>query len=635
MKVIRDFLVRMLPRFDWFKLILTVLILALNVTFLRIVMVNNEFSLAEPLVLVSFACKIIFDIALIMAIVFVLKAIFRIAWPAAAFLTIYLLLSIANIILYHFGNTMLEGHHFAMIEPYAVTFYIAWWKLLLILAAIFGAVIPFAAVVKRIDPANLWHQSISCLVVMVLVTLVNTSGFFEGKDDAKHDRVITGFRNAQIYYATKNQMLSLLKDVAFPAVGRGLRALSPETENFVDDYNMISDRFELVYDISKHRDTVESWKLPFFTPAPPDTGLKPFGRVIYIFTESLSLDALPCWNDRLGVQYADKFFCRKEIQEITFSNLLTTGSPTLQGLTVTFNGHPNFNVQEQTGHVNSFPRQLERNGYRSVFIRSASKYFANENRVFRNMGFSEIIGREDFFDNEALRKYIYGWGLEDRILYQQAADYIEKHRDEKLFVALLGTDTHPPTGQVHYKHLKYPARPGMDGIRQTLGRDTFEWLRAVDRLDHDVALFIDDLEKRGLFDESTLIVVSADHSCAVNNVTGRIPGHSRDNLGRIPLVFFSKQPLPSAPRDVMASQVDIAPSLFHLMGLPREQGWWGASLFDPGRRPYYIGYDKGFVTYRDAGRTVRINTDKPESDADREFLEFFHTVFARKPVPGR
>ncbi len=630
MNAVRNFAVRMLPVFDWPRLVLVAMILVLNVAFLWIVLANNEFSLSEPLVLVSFACKIVFDLALIMAIVFVLKAAFRVAWPASAFLTIYLLLSIANIILYHFGNTMLEGHHFAMIEPYAVTSYIAWWKLLLILAAIFGSVIPFVFVVGRMDSRNLWHQSLSCLVVMVLVTLLNTSGLFAGKDDAKHDKVITGFRNAQIYYATKNQLLSLLKDVAFPAVGQRLKALSPDTENFVDDYNLISDRFELVHDVSKFRKTIDDWHLPFFAPAPPATGLKPFTRIIYVFAESLSLEALPCWNAKIPAAYADKFFCRDDIRQATFSNLLTTGSPTLQGLTVTFGGHPNYMVQEQTGHANSFPKILERNGFRSVFIRSASKYFANENRVFRNMGFSKIIGREDFFDDPALRKYVYGWGLEDRILYRQAADYIEKHRNEKLFVALLGTDTHPPTGQVHYKYLKYPPRPDM---QKKLGREIFEWLMSVDRLDFDVAGFVEDLDARGLFDEGTLIVVSADHSCAINNVTNKIPGYVRDNLGRLPLVFLSKQPLPEAPRDVLASQVDIAPTLFHLLGLPREPGWWGTSLFDPSRRPGAIGFDKGFVTVRDGRRTVRINTEKPESGRDRAFLDFFYTVYARKPVP--
>lgn len=633
MKGARDFFSGLLPRFDRYRLILALVFLALNAIFLWIVMVNNEFSLSEPLVAVSFICKTVFDISLTLMIVYVLKAVFRVPWPAAIFLVIYTLLSSVNIVLYHFGNTMLEGHHFAMIEPYAIMSYMKWWHLLLILAAIFGSVFPFAAIVRRMDGRFLWHQSLTCLLIMIVVTLVHTSGLFEGKKDAKHDKVITGFRNAQIYYATRNQLLSLFKDVAFPALGQKLKALSPDTENFVDDYNLISDRFELLYDISRYGRTVDEWSLPVGRqqePAP--TGLKPFKRVIYVFTESVSLDSLPCHNPKIGVDYADRFFCTPEIQKVTFTNLYTTGSPTLQGLTVTFNGHPNYMVQEQTGHSNSFPKLLERHGYKSVFIRSASKFFANENRVFRNMGFSTIIGREDFYDDTALRKYIYGWGLEDRILYREVADYLDEHRDEKLFVALLGTDTHPPNGQGHYRHLTYPPR---SELKRKVHKDSFEWLKAVDRLDHDVAGFIDDLRARGLLDEETLVIVSSDHSCAVNNVTGRIPGHPRNNLGRIPLVFLSGQTLPDTPRDVLASQIDIAPSIFHLMGLPAESGWWGRSLFDPGREPSRIGYDKGFVTITSGKRARNINLSKPDSDEDKQFLNLFHSVLVRKPVPAR
>jgi len=417
----------------------------------------------------------------------------------------------------------------------------------------------------------------------------------------------------------------VIKDVAFPALGQKLRFFTPETEAYVDDYNLISDHFELASNLSAYKRTIADWGLPFDAPPPPPTGLKPFTRVIHVFTESLSLDALPCHNERLGVEFATGFFCRKDILDATFSNLYTTGSPTLQGLTVTFDGHPNYMIQEQTGHPNSVPKLLMRNGFKTVFIRSASKYFANENRVFRNMGFSEIIGREDFYDIPALRKFIYGWGLEDRILYDKVVEYIERNRDKKLFVAVLGTDTHPPTGQVQFRHLRYPPRPE---LRKKVPRETFDWLNAIDRMNFDIGQFVAELDRKGLFDEHTLIIVSSDHSCAINNVTGKIPGHARTNLGRIPVVFLSRQRLPEARHDMLASAIDIAPTVFHLLGLPRAPGWWGRSLFDPARREFAVGFDKGFVRFVDADRDVLINTDEPSSQAEKDFLDLFYTVCA-------
>ena len=291
-----------------------------------------------------------------------------------------------------------------------------------------------------------------------------------------------------------------------------------------------------------------------------------------------------------------------------------------------FNGHPNYTIHEPTGHRNSFPGLLDDAGYKTVFFRSASKYFANENLVFKSMGFSEVIGREDFYDNPELRKYIYGWGLEDRILYREAVKYIEKRRDEKLFIAIFGTDTHPPNGQVHFKHLKYPVR---SGFKKAVGKDSYKWLKAVDHMDYDIDAFIGNLEKKGLFDENTLLIVASDHSSPINNVTRRIPGHPRTNLARMPVIFLSKRPLPEngIDRKTLASEVDIAPSIFHLLGMKRPDGWWGYSLFDPDRRPLSVGLDKGFVSYRDSENDLLINVEKPADDHESDFLKLFYTVF--------
>ena len=273
------------------------------------------------------------------------------------------------------------------------------------------------------------------------------------------------------------------------------------------------------------------------------------------------------------------------------------------------------------------PKILKKNGFKPVFIRSASKFFANENLVFQNMGFSEIIGREDFFADENLKQYIYGWGLEDRILYEQVFEYIKKNRNRKLFVSILGTDTHPPYGQIHYKHLKYPPTPAT-----SVKGNANLWLKAVDRMDFDIAGFIEKLDKEGLFDESTLIVVSADHSCPLNNVTAKIPGHPRNNLAKIPLIFLSKRPLPEADFSTRASQIDIAPTILHLLGIEKPAGWWGKSLFAEKREGKALGFDKNFIYFSSGSDTKTINAEKPKDPEEEDFLNIFRTVFTeRKP----
>jgi phosphoglycerol transferase MdoB-like AlkP superfamily enzyme len=392
----------------------------------------------------------------------------------------------------------------------------------------------------------------------------------------------------------------------------------------VDDYNLFSDKFRIESEISKHRKIINELKLPIDSEDFEDLGLAPFDRIIYIVTESLSLKALPCYNSEIKTDFATNFFCSDKIQDSTFQNLYTTGSPTLQGLTVIFNSHPNYKIQEPTGQRNSFPKLLEKNGYKPVFIRSASKYFANQNLVFKNMGFSEIIGREDFYEDKNLRKYIYGWGLEDRILYKKVVEYLDENRDKKIFTTVFGTDTHPPYGQKHYKHLSYPSRPE---LKKYFNNNSYEWIRAVDNMDFDINNFLKELEMKDLFDEKTLIIISADHSCPLNNVSRKIPGHPKNNLARIPLIFLSKQTLPEMNKDILASQVDIAPTIFHLLGLKKNFGWWGESLFSKKRYPYAVGYEKGFVRINSADYEKLINTDNPKNKSEEEFADMFNTIF--------
>ena len=622
-KLLRTFV----PSFDRWQVIILILFSLINAVFLSVVVNKNGFELSDYQVLASFSEKIIFDGAFILFSLLLLKAIFRSGWIASLFIVFNALLALSNILIYYFGNTMLEKHHFALITPYSVTAFVPWYALIAILVIVVVSLVVCQKMIKKIRPENLYRKALFFLLLMLLLTALNTSHLFKKKNDERLDRVIMGFRNAQLYYTCRNQFLSFIKDVIFPTLGEKLRSFSPATEKFVDDYNLFSDDFTIETTTIAHAKTIKKWHIPLGETNLPDLNLKPFKRVIYLFTESLSLEMLPCYNNKLKAEFASEFFCTEAIQKVTFQNLYTTGSPTLQGLTVIFNSHPNYNIQEPTGQINSFPKLLEKQGYTTIFMRSASKYFANENLIFNNMGFSQVIGREDFYEDEQLRKYIYGWGLEDRILYEKAVEYLEKNRNKKVFLSIFGTDTHPPHGQKNYKHLSYPKN---ENLRKKVPRHIYKWLRSIDRMDFDISNLLKQLEKKGLFDESTLVIISADHSCPLNNVSSKIPGHAKNNLAKIPLIFLSKQPLPHTENSVMASQVDIAPTIFHLLGLKKESGWWGDSLFNKKRVPFMVGFEKGFIRIRDNQKEEIINSKEPDNQSEQELINLFNTVIYDK-----
>jgi hypothetical protein len=448
----------------------------------------------------------------------------------------------------------------------------------------------------------------------------------ERTSDARHDRVVMVFRNAQLDYAARNPLWGFVNDVLLRTFAEQLHRLpgSEKYHEYMKSYDLFSDDFRVRKDPTELRDILDRFGIPIGERALADLGLKPFRHVIVVFVESLTLETLQCHNPDIDVAVS-KFLCAPEIRSRTFTDFRTTGSPTLQGLTVLYSSHPNYNIQTVTGDRNSVLKRTRDAGYHNVFIRSASKFFANENLVFKRWGFDRIIAREDFFEDEDLKPYIYGWGLEDRILYDQVVDFVDRHRDQRLFLGILGTDTHPPHGQREYRHLKYPRLP--PGFHQAF-RKAAQFMKAVHHADHDLEYLVERLKAKGLFTDETLLVVTADHACPPSGVTRDIPNHPRHTMGRAPLVFLTPQPLPEARWDRLSSQLDFAPTLFHLMGLPIPKGWWGRSLFDDAPGGLFVGFHQGRVhVEREGADPLILQVGKPEPAGAEGFLDLFSTVF--------
>ena len=350
------FLKKFLPRFDLFQILSVVFFTILNIVFLAIASQKNGFSITDSDIFFHFAIKLLFDAAFFLFSMLMLKAVFRISFIPALYVTANATLAVADILLYYFGNTLVERSHFALITPYSVTSFVPWYGFVAIftfLAAVFT--ISFFCI-RKIPKEDLLKKSIFWLVICVLLNLLNISASNLFDKDERFDRVITGFRNAQIYYVTQNQWLDFTTDVIFPAFGETFKVLTPVTEKFVGDYRLFSEDFTVTNDFMPYKKTIKKFDLNLGKNDEKALQTGEYSRVIYIFAESLSLEALPCYNNKIKGDFANRFFCRSDIMEHTFTNMNTSGTPTLQGLTVTFDSHPNYNIQEPTGHRNSLPK---------------------------------------------------------------------------------------------------------------------------------------------------------------------------------------------------------------------------------------------------------------------------------------
>lgn len=593
--------------------------------FIGVVLLKHEFSLGDPTVLVYFAEKYLFDFAVFFTINAALARATRRAWPGLAFSVVYLFSIASNTLLYYFGGTLVELHHFSLITPYSLSGFANVWSIG------FAALFVLAIAVLRRPLLSLamtasWRSVVRWAVMWGVLLAVDVPERVAAtkESDERLDRVIMVFRNAQLEYSAQNSIAAFMNDVVFKGLAENLYEMkgSDKYRKFMKRYHLFSEEHRISRDTGEHREVLDRYGIPIGPRDYEDLGLAEFDRVIMIFVESLTLDFFECYNDKLNTPLTG-FLCSDEVRARTFTGMTTSGTPTLQGLTVVFSSHPNYNIQKVTGDLNSFPKLLKRRGYETRFIRSASKFFANENIIFKKWGFDRIDAREDFFKREDLKKFIYGWGLEDRKLYEELEAYLEQKRGRKVFVALLGTDTHPLNGQRYFKHLKYPPLP--KGFNRAYG-PARHFAKAVHHVDFDLGRLIRRLEKKGLYDEGTLIVITADHSCPPNSVTRRVKGHGPNALGRIPFIVLTPQNLPEADMAAEASQIDIAPTLFHLLGLPIPRGWWGDSLFHEGRKVPAIGFDKNMLVIG-RGKDRRLLNMGKRDPAAEEINEVFSTVY--------
>lgn len=673
------------PKKESIPIGITIFFAVLGLIFLWIAGSRSDFSILDTDFLFSCCNKLLFDAAFMIFSILILKAVFRTAIVPALFVTANAALTIANILIFYFGNTIVEAYHFTLITPYSLTSFVPWYGLTAIFAALAGIFVFSCISVRHISFENIFQQSLfwlTSLLILLLTSAIADSTFtaankwiyffarrlpFLTVDSAislislygipalfillfwgmflfqilaknkvakkiivtfflalissllcplidtagllimqgsELDRSVTETRYSQLHYISQNQWFNFVKKIVIPS----LKSESSKS-SIISDYN-------------DFKETIDYWHLPIGKQPINQLNIKPYSKIVYILAESASLETFPCYNDKIKTPFADKFFCKKEYMNNTFTNVTTTASPTWAAVTVIFNSHPNFIIQQNNERNNAIPNILSQNGYKTLFMRSTSKYFSGQNLIFKRWGFSEIIGREDFFQNENLVKYIYDWGIEDRLLYDQAFNFIKENKSEKFFITLLGTDTHPLDGKREYRFLTYPKRD----FGSEIDPSTISWLTSIDNMDYDIAGFINNLEAAGLFDETMLIVISADHSCPVNSVTEKIPGHPKTNASRMPFIILSKQQLPETNHAQIASQLDIAPTILHLLGIPKPAGWWGESLFSVDRHAYSISYHKEIIAYIDNSQKLIIDPQKPKSKEERGFVEFFNKI---------
>lgn len=300
-------------------------------------------------------------------------------------------------------------------------------------------------------------------------------------------------------------------------------------------------------------------------------------------------------------------FDRYAREGLWFANAYASGSRTVRGLeavTCSIPPVPPVSILRRPGgaHVSNWGTVMRGLGYHTSFVYGGYGYFDNMNAFYSSNGF-EVLDRKAIgrvrFENV--------WGVSDEDLFDRALEHFDDlgQRGQPFFSIIMTTSNHKPftfRGGLEAKGI--PPKGG--------GREA-----GVRYADLALGYFLEQAQTHPWF-RDTVFVFVADHGA---RVYGRqdIPLKTYE----IPALIWS--PAHVAPRrvDTLFGQIDVAPTVLGLLGLPYTAPFFGVDVLKhpDAARVAVFNHNHDYALMRD-DRLVVLGLNRSESfvkyDRDRD-----------------
>lgn len=243
-----------------------------------------------------------------------------------------------------------------------------------------------------------------------------------------------------------------------------------------------------------------------------------------------------------------------------FTKAYATGTRTVRGLeaiSASFPPIPSESIIKRPGNDNiaTWGKVMRDNGYATSFLYGGYGQFDNMNNYFSGNGF-EISDRLDIKNP----RFTNIWGVSDQDLFRHAQGYFDNltAKNTPFFSIIMTTSNHSP----------YTFPPGIPGVPEKNGGRTAGIIYA----DFALGEFFREARNHPWF-KDTLFVVVADHGARIYGKE-QIPLNSYE----IPLLVIAPGRLKGRQIDTPISQMDIAPTILGLLGLPYTAPFYGQDV---------------------------------------------------------
>lgn len=399
----------------------------------------------------------------------------------------------------------------------------------------------------------------------------------------------TGYNPIKIsaaYYCNNPLLNQLGLNPAFCLLRTTLDALRPENRAL-----HLTDEARAVADVKRwlHRPGISGGS-PIGVRVAGADSIKKL-NVVVVLMESMSANLL----SRHGGRGLTPFLDSLSSTSLYFSNCYSAGNHTNQGIVGALYGFPAILKRNAMKGSNvplyaGLPTVLQAAGYQTMFFMTHESQYDNMNAFLRTNGFASIYAQEDY----PRRARISHFGVPDDYLFQFALPRLGEAAkgQQPFFATLLTISNHPP----------YAVPPSFKA------RSTKAEEQVVEYADDCLRNFFMQARQQPWY-SNTLFVLVGDHGKRLGETRYEVS----ESFNHVPLIIFGPGVEPQLRTD-FCCQIDIMPTVLHLLGLPYTNESFGIDLLAE-RRPAAFYSADAVVCAHDSAALYIYN---PE--AEREFL---------------
>jgi phosphoglycerol transferase MdoB-like AlkP superfamily enzyme len=301
-----------------------------------------------------------------------------------------------------------------------------------------------------------------------------------------------------------------------------------------------------------------------FNPAPPN--------VVLILMESMSAANMQYFGN---TQRLTPFLDSIAHESYFFNNIYSAGIHTCHGVFGSLFSFPALSNRRpmEDADITKFcgmTSALKKHGYYTIYFTTHGGQFDNVEAFLKINDVDKVMTQNDY----PPEKRVNMWGVSDDFLFEMAVPVIDSLHIQQapFFATLMTVSNHAPYHIPDY----------------FTSNQTGDKLQIIEYADWSLRKFINMASQRPWFD-NTLFIFLADHGAAIN------PKYELPlSYNHIPFIIYAPKIIPQAQLfDCLGGQIDMFPTVMHLLGLPYINNTFGIDLLKE-RRPfiYFSADDK-------------------------------------------